>query len=114
VVVTWEITSRPLHERDFIGMYEVEMHSQQGESGDHMTLEHGHVTERLLDSRVRGDTSACGGRLQWTLTEDIFPKCKIPRCLQRNQGRLGEKLGGNAMLCSVEEWLKALVHLLLS
>lgn len=77
VMVTWEINTRPLHERDFIGMFEIAVQDEIGGRG-HTIVGLGHVTtERLLDSRVRGDTSACGGYLHWELAEDIFPKRKL-------------------------------------
>ncbi len=74
-VVTWEMVDIRPHPKDFIGMFELD-------DGDHMTQENGHVTghvsmERLLDSRLRGDTSLSGGRLQWNLSEDIFPRRKL-------------------------------------
>lgn len=79
VMVTWQITTRPLHERDFIVMVEVD----DGPARDHVTCNSSLVTtsdvtmDRLLDSRIRGDTSVNGGLLQWALTENIFPKCKL-------------------------------------
>ena len=74
-VVTWEMVDTRPHQRDFIGMFEMDQ-------GDRVSRDAGHVSmERLLDSRLRGDTSLSGGRLQWHLAEDIFPKCEPrPSC----------------------------------
>ncbi len=73
IQVTWEMGKRPLHERDFIGMFEVreEQESHVTGGGSHGTDDEGHVTS-LLDSRIRGDTSASRGHIQWTLTENLF------------------------------------------
>lgn len=74
VRVTWEIRSCPLHDRDFIGMFEVGENAQPGHSGvdgDHRST--GRVTmDGLLESRLRGDTSISSGLLQWTIQEDLF------------------------------------------
>ena len=64
-VVTWEMLDTPPHQKDFIGMFELE----QGDTPQ-PTL------GRLLDSRLRGDTSLRGGRLQWHLAKDVFPTCE--------------------------------------
>lgn len=84
VMVVWEICTRSLHERDFIGMFEVDEEEIKGMEGDHMTGGISHMIvglshmnmDKLLDYRVRGDTSVCGGQLHWLLNEDIFPKRK--------------------------------------
>lgn len=77
ILVTWEINTRPFHQQDFIGMFEVAGDGEVGGRG-----QESHVTAQgLLDSRVRGSTSAYGGCLQWELTEDIFPKRKPSCCL---------------------------------
>ena len=75
-VVLWEALNIRPHHRDFIGMFEVDRDHVTADS-DHATAVYsGHVSmERLLDSRLRGDTSLNGGRLQWHLADDIFPKC---------------------------------------
>lgn len=85
VLVTWEIGSHPLHDRDYIAMYEVEERTDHTAGGkdhmrDHMIAGRDHMTHvamgRLLDSRLRGDTSIRGGVVMWILAEDIFPKRK--------------------------------------
>ena len=69
VLVTWELQSWPLHERDFIGMFEVE----EDVNGDHMDMPRCHGTmDRLIDSRLRGDTSISGGLIKWSMREDLF------------------------------------------
>lgn len=79
-LVSWDIRTRPLHERDFIGLFEVEEGVEPGHMTGcvgHMLTEVGHLSmERLLDSRLRGDTSVCSGQLQWALSAEILPKCK--------------------------------------
>ena len=80
VMVTWEMRSRPLHERDFIGMFEVE--ESASADGEGVGLEgagHRHLLdqEKLLDSRMRGDTSVSGGCLQWSLVADILPPSEL-------------------------------------
>ena len=73
VMVTWEINTHPPHQQDFIGMFEVARADEVDGRGHTMR----HVTaQRLLDSRVRGDTSAYGGCLHWDMIEDLFPKRK--------------------------------------
>lgn len=75
VLVTWEIHSCPLHERDFIGMFKVEECAPPGSGldGDYMSMPGHHVTmDGLLDSRLHGDTSVSGGLIQWTMREDLF------------------------------------------
>lgn len=92
VMLTWEVHTRPLHERDFIGMFEV--HESDDEAGGRglTSMGWGHGTaERLLDSRVRGDTSICGGCLQWTLTEEIFPRRKLRHTLCEHRCAAGAK-----------------------
>lgn len=69
-VLSWEIFDIRPHQKDFIGMFELD-------AADHVTNATHHISmDRLLDSRLRGDTSLSGGRLQWLLAEDIFPKRK--------------------------------------
>lgn len=81
VLVTWKIRSVPLHERDFIGMFEVGEYAgtSSGEvDGDHTSTPGRHVTmDGLLDSRLRGDTSISGGLIQWTMREDLFQMSKF-------------------------------------
>ena len=80
-VVSWDIRTHPLHERDFIGLFEVE----KGVDASHMTAGLGHMMsetthitmEQLLESRLRGDTSVCSGQLQWLLSEEILPKREL-------------------------------------
>ena len=73
IKVIWEIKTHSLHERDFIGMFEVDR-------DQNCTIQDmGHVTtmDGLLDSRIRGDTSVSGGQLQWFLREDLFNRCML-------------------------------------
>lgn len=71
VHISWEMRSRALHERDFIGMFEV--YGEEAEGGDASAQ----VTmDRLMAARTRGDSSASGGHLQWLLEGELFDNCK--------------------------------------
>lgn len=67
-VVTWEMLDTPPHQKDFIGMFELEQGDPLGSPQPPLG--------KLLDSRLRGDTSLRGGRLQWHLAKDLFPTCE--------------------------------------
>ena len=76
--VTWEVQSFSLHERDFIGMFEVGGYIQRENSVDDSSSAGCQTVtmEGLLDSRLRGDASIKGGLISWTMREDIFPESK--------------------------------------
>jgi len=79
VQVTWEVQSFSMHERDFIGMFEVGGYLQQGENsvGNGSSAGGQKITmDGLLDSRLRGDASIKGGLISWIMREDIFPGSK--------------------------------------
>ncbi len=60
VQVTWEVHSFPLHERDFIGMFEVGEYPGRNKNGEGTESSESHrvvTMDSLLDSRLRGDTS---------------------------------------------------------